>query len=297
MGIVNGETLFATQIGFSTTFKQAFDLAQTSLPLWANEAPSKGKSEQYKWPLAIPLMSEWVDEAQYEQAVAQGWQIDNKTFMAGVEIEREDIEDDNLAIWSGYVAQLGEEAKQHPYRLLVTLLEAGFATKCYDGQNFFSTTHKDKGSNVVWENLITDHFAQAGFEKAKLKLRRMKDTKGRPLNLTPSHLFVPPDLEAAALGVVAVDRLANGASNPNYKAVEVVVDPFLASAQKWYLADLTKRVKPFVYQLRRAAQFVAQDQPTDENAMARRTFRYQVNGRWNVGYGLPQFVVGSDGST
>lgn len=50
---------------------------------------------------------------------------------------------------------------------------------------------------------------------------------GRPLGIRPTLLVVPPSLRAAATGTVLVERLASGASNPNYKAVDVLVSPWV----------------------------------------------------------------------
>lgn len=49
----------------------------------------------------------------------------------------------------------------------------------------------------------------------------------KKLGLTPTHLVCGPTNRAAAKAVLA-ERLASGADNPNYKAVELVVSPYLA---------------------------------------------------------------------
>lgn len=52
--------------------------------------------------------------------------------------------------------------------------------------------------------------------------------QGRPMGMTPTHLIVGRSNRAAALNTIEVERLANGASNPYYKAVQVIVSPYLA---------------------------------------------------------------------
>jgi phage major head subunit gpT-like protein len=39
---------------------------------------------------------------------------------------------------------------------------------------------------------------------------------------------VPPALRAAALSLIEAQTINNGESNPNYKAVEVIVSPWVA---------------------------------------------------------------------
>lgn len=69
---------------------------------------------------------------------------------------------------------------------------------------------------------------KAAFEAARMAMKGLKSDEGRPLGIKPTKLVVPPSLESAANDIVNVDRLANGASNPNYKTVQVEVVPWLA---------------------------------------------------------------------
>jgi phage major head subunit gpT-like protein len=41
-------------------------------------------------------------------------------------------------------------------------------------------------------------------------------------------LVVPPSLRAAAIEIVKNERLANGASNPNFGVVDMIVSPWVA---------------------------------------------------------------------
>lgn len=61
----------------------------------------------------------------------------------------------------------------------------------------------------------------------------------------------------------------------------------------WYLIDATRAIKPVILQKRKPAEFVAQDKPSDENVFMRKEFRYGVDCRDNVGFGLWQLAYGS----
>ncbi|WP_048646598.1 Mu-like prophage major head subunit gpT family protein [Nitratireductor soli] len=61
----------------------------------------------------------------------------------------------------------------------------------------------------------------------------------------------------------------------------------------WYLLATRRALKPLIYQEREKAQFVAKDNPTDENVFSRKEFVYGVDGRWNVGFGYWQMAFGS----
>jgi phage major head subunit gpT-like protein len=61
----------------------------------------------------------------------------------------------------------------------------------------------------------------------------------------------------------------------------------------WYLLDTTRAIKPFIFQRRTQAQLVRQDRPDDEHAFMRKKFRYGVDYRGAVGYGMWQLAYAS----
>ncbi|MCB1463255.1 MAG: Mu-like prophage major head subunit gpT family protein [Nitratireductor sp.] len=65
------------------------------------------------------------------------------------------------------------------------------------------------------------------------------------------------------------------------------------SGTPWFLIDASKAVKPIIWQVRKQGEFVALDNPNDENVFRNKTFEYGWDGRGNVGFGLWQFAWGS----
>lgn len=65
------------------------------------------------------------------------------------------------------------------------------------------------------------------------------------------------------------------------------------SGAPWFLIDGSKAVKPIIFQKRRDYQFVSMDQLTDEAVFSRKEFRYGVDARANVGFGLWQVAYAS----
>lgn len=61
----------------------------------------------------------------------------------------------------------------------------------------------------------------------------------------------------------------------------------------WYLLDLSRPIKPIIFQKRRDYSLVAMDSPTDEAVFTRKEFRYGIEARCNVGYGLPHLAYAS----
>jgi len=69
---------------------------------------------------------------------------------------------------------------------------------------------------------------QTNFDDAIKQMLEFKADGGRPIGVIPYLLVVPPSLRAAANATIGVERKANGATNPNFKAVSVFVAPWLA---------------------------------------------------------------------
>ncbi|MEW5893375.1 MAG: Mu-like prophage major head subunit gpT family protein [Pseudomonadota bacterium] len=67
----------------------------------------------------------------------------------------------------------------------------------------------------------------ASFVAARLALQTQRRVDGSPLPVLATHLICGPSRQAEAEAVLNADRLASGATNTLYKAVQLVVDPSL----------------------------------------------------------------------
>ncbi|HHP0485795.1 TPA: Mu-like prophage major head subunit gpT family protein [Vibrio harveyi] len=72
-----------------------------------------------------------------------------------------------------------------------------------------------------------DTLNEANFDSAVQKMMEFKSDKGRPLGIKPSLLIVGPSNRAAGKALIEAERKANGADNTNFKAVELLVVPWL----------------------------------------------------------------------
>ena len=68
-----------------------------------------------------------------------------------------------------------------------------------------------------------EDLTQDNYETGRKLLREMKRDGLEPMDVEPTHLIVPPALEAQAKGLIEAQYLESGASNPNYNNVKVVV--------------------------------------------------------------------------
>lgn len=140
--IVNQAALQGIYTNFKLLFNKQFEDTTTYWPSAATSIRSTGRSNDYKWLGGMPNLREWIGERQIKNLEGFGYQIFNKPFEATIGVDRDDIEDDNLGVYAPIVQGLAAEAKTHPDTLVFDLLNTGNANKCYDGQNFFSATHK-----------------------------------------------------------------------------------------------------------------------------------------------------------
>ncbi|MCP4112747.1 MAG: hypothetical protein GY749_45670 [Desulfobacteraceae bacterium] len=139
--IVDRNNLQGIYRSFSTIFRQAFDGAPSQCDTVAMRTPSSARSNDYKWLGSYPVMKEWIGDRRIKDLSAFHFEIVNKDFESTVELDRNDIEDDQVGGYTPSLQGLGQAAKQHPDVLVFSLLKSGFTTPCYDRQYFFDSDH------------------------------------------------------------------------------------------------------------------------------------------------------------
>jgi phage major head subunit gpT-like protein len=157
--IINVESLARLYTGFTAVFNAAFQDTQTWYEKAAMTVPATTRIMDYKFLLDFPMVREWIGDRQISSLEPKAFQVETKDWEATIEVDRNDIEDDQLGFYNPIVAALAQEARKHPEKLIADLLAAGFSTPCYDGQDFFSAGHQvgdgtasnfTDGSNTPW---------------------------------------------------------------------------------------------------------------------------------------------------
>lgn len=217
--IVNQAALTAMSKTFQAIFMEELGQITPDHPKIATTVPSGNRETDYAWLGNFPMLREWIGDRVVRALKAGQYSIVNKSFEATVEVDRDDIEDDNIGAYKPMIQQMSRNGTLHPDVLVFALLKAGFATACFDGQYFFDSDHP--------------------------------------------------------VGDASVSNTGGGSGTP------------------WYLLCTKQAIKPLLFQSRRPLELVAQDRPDDENAFMRKKYRYGVDYRGNVGYGLWQLAYGS----
>jgi phage major head subunit gpT-like protein len=98
---------------------------------------SNSSSNTYGWLGNFPQLREWVGDRVFENIKKGSYVIANKKYEATLNVERVDIEDDNIGLYPSLSKAMADEYIAFLNRNLAALLKDGFNTACYDGKNFF----------------------------------------------------------------------------------------------------------------------------------------------------------------
>ncbi|MHB8182857.1 MAG: Mu-like prophage major head subunit gpT family protein [Candidatus Desulforudaceae bacterium] len=296
MAVVTSDFLVQAYRGLHAIYRDTYEATEPLWPGIAMEVPSDTLTEDYSWLAEVPGMKEWVDERTLEDLKQWNYSIKNKDWEDTIAVDRNTYEDDKLGQIKPRIQDLAVAAKVHPDELVFALLAAGFSTACFDGQYYFDNDHPLRDGSVQ-ANLIANVLDETGLQAAITAMRRLKGYTGRPLNIVPDTLVVPPEKESSGKKLLFADRNAAGATNIMKGSLErLIVSPFLSNTSNWFVCCTKRPLKPIMLQMRKRPQFVALDRPDDYNAFMKKQFLYGVDGRYNVGYALYQLAVGSTGA-
>lgn len=149
--LVNAENLNNLRVGYRTTFQNGLAMASTMHTRISTPVPSSTKEQKYGWLGKIPNVREWIGPRQVQNLQQHDYAIKEKPWELTVAVDRDDIETDNLGIYTPMFQEMGQSTGAHWDLLVFGLLKGGWTTKCYDGQNYFDTDHPvlDANGNVT----------------------------------------------------------------------------------------------------------------------------------------------------
>lgn len=138
---INPGSLSTLGTAFSAAYARGLGQAASQRALVATTVSSTTAQNEYGWLGKFPGMREWIGDRVINQLKAYDYAIKNKDWEDTIEVDRNDIEDDNIGIYTPMFQEMGRATEAHPDELIFALLKAGFTTECYDGQFFFDTDH------------------------------------------------------------------------------------------------------------------------------------------------------------
>lgn len=223
--LINTTTLNSLYVAFNKAFQDGVRMvAEPQYQRIVMDVPSTTRANEYGWFKKLPKIREWIGDRVIHSIETDGFKIVNRSFEDTIGVDRDDISDDNVGVYTPLFSELGGVTATFPDEQVWPHLAAGWDNPCYDGQPFFDTDHP-----VI-------------------------DERGRE---------------------VSVSNDGGGNGTP------------------WFLLDVSRAVRPIVWQKRQPFDLVRMDKSDDQNVFMRKEFLYGVDGRFGCGYGLWQLAYGS----
>lgn len=149
--LVNASNLDSLRVGFSTAFQNGLGQSASQFAMLATVIRATQKEQKYGWLGKIPNVREWVGARAVQNLMQHDYAIKEKPFELTLGVDKDDIETDNLGIYTPLFTEMGMSTGSKKDMLVFEMLKAGFSTECYDGQFFFDTDHPvlDEEGNTV----------------------------------------------------------------------------------------------------------------------------------------------------
>lgn len=315
--IANQVNLDAARVAFHAAFMQALvNYEADPLEQMFMTAPSSSAAEEYNWLGDMPGFEEWIGDRKIGDTSAFKLQIINRDWSSGFAVHQNNFKDDKLGLFPTQVATLASTARSHRYDLMVKLMLNGFAGNvftdvgnglAYDGAFLFSDSHSSDGGPNQSNKISAGALTEANLDIAEQKLKNMTTHDGKnPLNLRGTHLIVGPALELRARKLMMAELTANAAgtaadTNVLRGKYQVIVSQRIRGAQanNWFLGDLSKPMRPFVFQLREEISTSAilggqGSQNDSETRFKSGKLLFGAEARYNVASFWWQLIVGSN---
>lgn len=283
----------------------------------SNSFGSDQASEQYVFLGQSPAFREWVGGRQAKGFSGNGITIFNKHYESTIEVRKVDARRDKTGQITARMGEWGLRGQTHWASLVSALIVAGAATACYDGQNFYSTTHSEGASGVqsnkincdISEYPCTLHgtVANPSVEEMQhaiidgiVKIVSYVDDKGEPMNENANAFVVMVPLALMKVARAAVSSLTPAMLpqnlNPDKFAdfkVRVVVNVRLTTAgwtDKFIVNREDSPIKPFIRQTEQDVELKVKAEGS-EYEFDNDAWQFGLDGWRGVGYGYWQRSV------
>lgn len=300
--LITRPNLDALRTQIDLRYQTAYDGTETFWQKLATQISSNARSNTYGWAAPNAELREWIGPRVALNLKEHDYTLVNKTFEGTIQVKREEIEDDNIGVFQNMtIPNLAIAVKKHPDRLIKALLQS--SSLAYDGLSLFNASHltyAPVGATQTYSNVnAASALTGDGFDAAYAQMASIVGENGEALGITPNLLIVPPQLNREARVIMQSTTYAvpglTGASatidNPLKGLCDVLMVPELANEPNvWYMADTTKAVLPFVYQLRRAAELVSRVNIDDPKVFEEDMFTWGVSMRDAAGITLPFLI-------
>lgn len=296
---------------FYKTLEQ--DIGASWVPLVSNYFTSDQASEEYAWLGMSPALREWIGGRNAKGFSENSITIKNKHYEATVDFLVRDLRRDKSGQALVRIDEMARRANAHWASLLSTLIAAGEATVCYDGQYFFDTDHSEGDSGTQSNDIQVDISAvpasvhgsttapsveemDHAISQGIAAIAAFKDDKGEPMNETATGflVMVPTTLYNAALKAISVPNPAGypqAMLEPYKTKFNISVEPNVRLNATWTAAFPIFRTDSSVKGLIRQEEMGVQLKVKGEGSeyeFDNDAHQYGIDTWRNVGYGYWQ---------
>ncbi len=304
--IVNKSSVVAAATAFRARFNKGLEGGSASpyVARLANRIDDNADAIDHAWLAAIPGMKKLKGAAEVANLELLHWIVRNEPWHDTIEVKENDIKNDRLGLYGTRFESLGNAAARHPDELAARALLGGFAEKDYTGKNFFDTGKKHfPSAKNTFDNKLTAPLDIESFGEAVALLQTSKivfpDGSETVLGLGKQlTLIVGPSLRKTGKQILEAEMVAEdgvAVTNVEKGTAKLEVWPELGTSVAWFLIDEGALVKPLVYQVAEPARLNSCTNPEDSYVILNHKYIHQAYGVYNIGYALPQCIVGSTG--
>lgn len=276
----------ALQTDVSKIFKKGYGEGPDHSALLATVVQSNTLVQTYAWMKRVLQAREWLGPRQIQNLDTIATNLANKDFELTVGVDKNEIADDMLGMFTSVVEELARQMKYIPTSAIIDLMIQGnvAGNVGFDGQVFFSAAHDlDPAGNQ--SNVGSTALSATSWEATRATMQQYTGEDGRPMGINPNLIVVPPQLEGTAKALLTAERNANGSTNINKGEASYLVIPELTDVNDWYALDTTKGIKPFLWQNREDTSFTSLTAATSENVFMLKRLLWGAERRGNAGYG------------
>lgn len=106
---------------------------------------STARIENFAWMTPAPGITQYAGHRRLARLDQIKYTLENLEFDGAISVRNRDVEDDQLGGYKMRFNDLGEKARAFPGRWVLQRLAKGDSRACFDGTNFFATSHTQGG--------------------------------------------------------------------------------------------------------------------------------------------------------
>lgn len=300
----------------------------SSVPRIAKLFLANQEIEEYKWLGQVPKLREWVGGRHAQGLKDNGISIRQQLFEATLEFSVDHLRRDKSGQVMVRIDELSQQTIDHWHELVMTLINNGHSTVCYDGFYFYHTAHVEGNNTTAQDNdlaidisglPVTQHGSTTTASPAEIAACIMrgvqaivgfKDDQNRPMNRNAREfvVHVPINHMEPALAAITADAFAGSETNALKKQGKFKIDvepaPDLSATDTLFVHRADGFTTPFIRQAENPtpgasdAGAITDNDEIDvkvevigegsELEFTNRVHRFGVSAQRNVGYGMWQ---------